>query len=97
MIVVKAKRVTLINFFMIRSPFIQFYQGSSTREKQRVYVILAKVEIVYYNGNQVSGKYLFFGKTILEIEWYWINISRESKGMMWGSILVFLKAIKIWH
>lgn len=49
---------------MIRSPFIQFYQGSSTREKQRVYVILAKVEIVYYNGNQVSGKYLFFGKLL---------------------------------
>ena len=62
MIVVKAKRVTLINFFMIRSPFIQFYQGSSTREKERVYVILAKVGIVYYNGNQVSGKYNFFGK-----------------------------------
>ena len=67
MIVIKAKRVTLINFFMIRSPFIQFYQDSSTREKQRVYVILAKVEIVYYNGNQVSGKYLFFGKNFLTL------------------------------
>ena len=42
-------------------------------------------------------KQLFFGKTILEIEWYWINISRESKGMMWGSILIFLKAIEIWY
>ena len=48
-------------------------------------------------NNKLSGKYLFFGKTILEIEWYWINISRESKGMMWGPILVFLKAIEIWY
>ena len=78
---------------MIRSPFIQFYQGSSTREKQRVYVILAKVEIVYYNGNQVSGKYLFFGKSYLEIEWYWSNISRKSEWMMWGSVFIFSKTI----
>ncbi len=49
------------------------------------------------SNSQLSEKYLCFGKTILEIEWYWINISRESKGMMWGSILVFLKAIEIWY
>ena len=45
----------------------------------------------------LSGKYLFFGKIILEIEWYRINISRKSKGMMWGPVFVFLKAIEIWH
>ena len=44
-------------------------------------------------NNQLSGKLLFFGKSYLEIEWYWSNISRKSEWMMWGSVFIFSKTI----
>lgn len=50
---------------MIKSPFHQFYQDSITRAKQRVSIIVAKVENVYYNGNQLSRKNKYFSETLL--------------------------------